>query len=121
MVPRQGRSHSSGPISQSEILRLNGRLTQVIGDEFEHWRLTPAEKECSAADQGAIDAGNYRHPPRQGKIGASASNRYLHQGRGREPLRIICLFYRGPAATRGAEQVFVKRQFKRACDRFMQL
>ena len=39
--------HSSASISQSEILRLKGHLTQVISDEFEHWRLNPTEKEIA--------------------------------------------------------------------------
>lgn len=46
-VKRVVELHSSISISQSEILRLKGHLTQVISDEFDHWNLTPTEKEIA--------------------------------------------------------------------------
>lgn len=39
--------HSTISISQTEILRLKGHMTQVISDEFDRWALTRTEKEIA--------------------------------------------------------------------------
>jgi DNA-binding CsgD family transcriptional regulator len=39
--------HSTITVSQREVMRLKGHLSQVIANEFDHWNLTATEKEIA--------------------------------------------------------------------------